>query len=234
MTELVWSFAPWILFLLIDRLGARWLAIGAGLVAAAVALVRAIARHKVHLLDVVSPVYFGLLAVVLAIVRPDDLDTWSKYAQAGSHAVLTVLVFGSVLVGPPFTIAYAKERVPETDWHSAQFLKVDRDIALRWDSRSWSARPRSIVAGVTDTLPFVLRVLIPFGALYLAYTYTQKVASQGRGPAPEAAAEALPAFVRPADLSRPEWPAAEGRRRAARQRPHGPPRTCRSGHGAWR
>ena len=34
-------------------------------------------------------------------LRPGHLDTWGRYAQAGSHVALTLAVFGSILAGRP-------------------------------------------------------------------------------------------------------------------------------------
>jgi len=103
MTELIWSFAPWLVFLLAERVTSLYGAVAAGAVSALVVLIRAIRRKRVHMLDMASTVYFAALGTALIAVHPGHLDYWSRYAQAGSHIALTLLVFGSILIGRPFT-----------------------------------------------------------------------------------------------------------------------------------
>ena len=107
MTDLVWSFAPWLVFLLASRITSFYGAVAAGALAAVVVLMRAIERRRVHMLDVASTVYFATLGATLIAIRPVHVDVWARYAQAGSHIALTLLVFGSIVAGRPFTEAYA-------------------------------------------------------------------------------------------------------------------------------
>ena len=51
--------------------------------------------------------YFGGLLALLAAIHPADIATWGRYAQAVAHGSLTVIVFGSILIGRPFTEPYA-------------------------------------------------------------------------------------------------------------------------------
>ena len=132
MTDLVWSFAPWLVFLLASRVTSLYGAVAAGALAAVVVLVRAAGRRKVHMLDVASTVYFAALGATLIIIRPGHLDFWARYAQAGSHTALMLLVFGSILLGHPFTEAYAKDTVPESVWHTDRFRSLNRQISAVW------------------------------------------------------------------------------------------------------
>ena len=76
---------------------------------AAIVTGRAIARRRLHLLDGAGLCYFIVLGAILATIHPAHLDYWSRYAQAGSHAALTLIVFGSILIGHPFTESYARQ-----------------------------------------------------------------------------------------------------------------------------
>jgi hypothetical protein len=172
MTDLIWSFSPWLVFLLANRVTNFYGAIGAGLGVAIVVLGRAIARHRVHMLDVASPVYFFLLGVVLIALQPGHLDTWSRYAQAGAHAALTLLVFGSILLGHPFTESYARESTPSEVWHTERFHATNRRISAVWGLAFLVGTVSLIVAGSVDARQILLRIVVPFGALVLAYKYT--------------------------------------------------------------
>ena len=83
MTDLIWSFSPWLAFLLGTRVTSLYGAVAAGVAVAAVVAVRAVARRRLHLLDVAGLGYFLALGVVLVAVDPGHLEFWSRYAQAG-------------------------------------------------------------------------------------------------------------------------------------------------------
>ena len=109
------------LFLLANRLTSFSGAVTIGFVAGFVVAGRAIGRHRLHLLDVASVLYFVGLGLALEVVQPTNVTYWSRHAQAGSHAFLTLIVLGSVVVGRPFTESYAKETTPKALWGTPQF-----------------------------------------------------------------------------------------------------------------
>jgi hypothetical protein len=178
MTDLVFSFAPWILFLLADRFVAFPVALAiAGVVAVGV-LVRAVSRHHLHMLDIANVTYFVALGIALVAVRPDDMSTWSRYAQGGAHGFLTLIIFGSILIGRPFTESYARDLVPAELQGTAEFHAINRKLSLVWGVAFLVGTLSLIVAGVLDARPFLFRLGIPFGALALALMYTQKQAGR--------------------------------------------------------
>ena len=180
MGDLIWSFSPWLLFLLATRFTSLSGAIALGLVAALVVAARAIGHHRLHLLDVASVLYFTGLGLALEIIQPTSVIYWSRYAQAGAHAFLTLIVLGSVAIGRPFTESYAKETVPKEVWGTPQFRAVNRTISLAWGLAFLVGTISLIVAGSVSGRPFLLRILIPFGALAWAYSYTQRVITARR------------------------------------------------------
>ncbi len=183
MTDMIWSFAPWVTFIAVTRASVYWGA-AAGAVVAVVVLARAITRHKVHALDVIGTAFFVTMAIVLAIVRPHDIDTWGRYAQAVAHGTLMVFVFGSVLIGRPFTEPYARAQTSETVWTTPEFHSFNRQISLAWGLAFLVGFISLILAGSVESRQFVLRIVVPFGALLLAYMYTQKrAAATGRSAA---------------------------------------------------
>ena len=103
MTEMMWSLLPWVTFMTATPLVNLWAGLVAGGLVAVVVLGRAVARKKVHMLEVAGIASFVALVAALLAVRPGDIGTWATYSQAGAHGLLTVLVLGSVLMGRPFT-----------------------------------------------------------------------------------------------------------------------------------
>src|SRR5277367_2931696 len=192
MGDLIWSFSPWVLFLLATRFTSLSGAIALGLVAALVVGARALGHHHLHLLDVASVVYFAGLGLALEAVNPGNVTYWSRYAQAGAHAFLTVIVLGSVAIGHPFTESYARQTTPKELWSTPQFRAVNRQISLVWGLAFLVGTISLIVAGSVSNRTFLLRILIPFGALAWAYSYTQRVVTARREAAAGAAGGAAP------------------------------------------
>jgi hypothetical protein len=113
-----------------------------------------------------------------SLIQPGDLDTWGRYARAGSHGLLTVLVFGSVLIGRPFTESYAREKTATAAWHTPGFHAFNRDISLVWGLAFLVGTVSLVLAGAIDHAQMVLRMVVPFGALLYAFKYTQQRAGQ--------------------------------------------------------
>jgi hypothetical protein len=178
MKNLIWSFSPWVAFLLGVRVGGVYWGAGIGLAVALVVLVRALSGHSVHLFDVIGAVYFGGLLALLAAVHPGDIATWGRYAQAVAHGSLTLIVFGSILIGKPFTESYAREKAPERVWKTAHFHELNKKLSAVWGLAFLVGTISLIVAGSQDSRQFILRLVVPFGALLLALLYTQKQSNQ--------------------------------------------------------
>jgi tetrahydromethanopterin S-methyltransferase subunit C len=180
MIDLIWSFAPWLVFLLATRVTSFYGAIAAALVVAVVVLGRAVSRHRLHMLDVASLLYFLALGAVLVLLHPGHLENWSRYAQAGSHAALTVILFGSILVRHPFTESYARETTPRESWPTPEFRAINRQISAVWGLAFLIGTVSLIIAGSVDARQMLLRVVVPFGALAWAYKYTQRKTRSAR------------------------------------------------------
>ena len=184
MNDLVWSFAPWIVFLLAARVASFKAAIALGLAAGVVVLGRAFSRRHVHMLDIASSIYFVALGAVVVVLNPGNLDMWARYAQAGSHATLTVLIFGSIALGHPFTEAYARETTPRALWNTSQFHDSNRMISKVWGLAFLLGTVSLIVASAVDYREALLRIVVPFGALVYAFKYTERKAGKAATDAP--------------------------------------------------
>src|ERR1700722_17880319 len=174
MTDMIWSFAPWMVFLAGVRAGNVYWGAGLGAVVAIVVLARARSRHKAHLFDYVGVVYFIGMLVLLAILEPHNIATWGRYAQAVAHGSLCLIVFGSVLINRPFTEGYAREQAPRVIWNSPAFRAFNRKISAVWGLAFLLGTLSMVLAGATDSRQVLLRVIIPFGALGAAYTYSHR------------------------------------------------------------
>jgi all-trans-retinol 13,14-reductase len=186
MTELIWSFSPWLVFLPASRLLPLPAAACLAAAAALAVLARAARRRHAHLLDVAGLCYFAVLGLAQTIAHPAHTEIWSRYAQLGSHLVLTALIFGSILAGHPFTEPYARDSTPPELWHTRQFRNANRRISAIWGLAFIIGDTSLALAGSASSRQVLLRVIVPFGTLYLAYRYTQN--QQAKTPAPPQAA----------------------------------------------
>ena len=182
MTDMIWSFAPWMVFLAGVRVGNVYWGAGIGAVVAIVVLARALSRHKAHLFDYVGVVYFIGMLVLLAILEPHNIATWGRYAQAVAHGSLCVIVFASVLINRPFTEGYAREQAPKEIWNSPAFRAFNRKISAVWGLAFLLGTVSMVLAGATDSRQILLRVIIPFGALAAAFTYSEREGAAAKEP----------------------------------------------------
>jgi hypothetical protein len=86
-------------------------------------------------------------------------------------------VFGSVLINRPFTEGYAREQAPKEIWNSPAFRAFNRKISAVWGLAFLLGTLALVLAGSTDSRQILLRVIVPFGALAAAFTYSQREAS---------------------------------------------------------
>jgi hypothetical protein len=183
MPNLVWSFAPWFVFLVVYRLTSLEAAVLAGVLAALVVFGRALVDHRLHLFDVTGLVYFLGLGIALVVLTPAAVELWGAYVQLGSHVLLTLLVFGSILVGHPFTEPYARETTPRQFWDAPEFHATNRRISAVWGLAFLVGTLSLLAAASIDARPVLLHVIVPFGALYMAFKYTQSQQDASSGPA---------------------------------------------------
>jgi len=128
MLRMVLGFLPWII---LAALGERWLvpALLLALVTAAVTTFREFRRGSPKILDIVTLAFFVCIVVGVVGFR------WMALATHMSLLVnitLMAIAWGSLLVGTPFTIQYAREQVAPELWHSPAFLRTNQCITAVW------------------------------------------------------------------------------------------------------
>ncbi len=142
-------------------------------------------------LEVFDIAYFGILAVV-GLLASDNLTTWlESWSGEMSSLALAAFAFGSLLVGNPFTLPYAKERTPEEHWNSPLFLRVNRIITLVWGlAFSVSAAAGLYGDAVLDQPDnFWTGWIVPIGALLFAFSFTEWYPDVVSAQAPRATGE---------------------------------------------
>ena len=179
MKDPIWSFSPWVAFLLGVRIGGVYWGSGIALIVAAVVLVRApalqrthVRRHRHHLLRRSARVVYR--------------NTSKRHRHLGpvraavAHGSLTLIVFGFVLIGRPFTERYAREQAPRRVWRTARFHELNRRLSAVWGLAFLVGTTSLIIAGSQDSRPLVLRLVVPFRTLILAFMYSPKAGQRER------------------------------------------------------
>jgi hypothetical protein len=177
LMNIVLGFTPYVAFFIVMRIGpveaAMWAAFA---VAVLLALHGRWRGRSAKLLEIGGVVLFGVLAVVTSVAH------WNWNVTAVRLAVdlgLLAIVLISLAIGRPFTVQYARERVPEQQWQSPLFLSVNRRIA--W---VWAGAIAALVvahAGVVATLvPVWIDALVTILAFSYAASFTARYPARAR------------------------------------------------------
>ena len=168
--KLILGFLPFLAFALISAAGYSKLALLAGAVIAGVGIVRDATSpgKKPKTLEVGTFVLFSALAIAAWLA---GMDLSVALVRICVDAGLLVIVFATIVVGKPFTLEYAKERISPSQWTNASFIETNKVVSGAWGVafavavaavwRSGAVRFRSIPSqsssGVPCTPPTVSR-----------------------------------------------------------------------------
>jgi hypothetical protein len=131
---LVLAFLPLVVFSVLARFLPHGYIGVAGLVAAVAALVAILTSHPIwppKVINTCSLVLFTVTAILgFTLGKNDDrwLATWGG-AGVGIILGLIILVLVPVI---PFTEQFARESVPQAEWSSPTFKKINRVLSAAW------------------------------------------------------------------------------------------------------
>jgi hypothetical protein len=124
------AFAPFIAFAAIDRLVGPVEGMFAGFAVSAALLIRDWSQgHKVKVLEIGTAALFGALGCYALLADP----AWSLMGVrlvVDSGLLLIVLI--SIAIRQPFTLQYARERVPADVQKSEEFIRTNYVITAVW------------------------------------------------------------------------------------------------------
>jgi hypothetical protein len=178
--KIIVGFIPFLVFTLLSA----WVPVGwsaAIALAAAIVVIIVTARGGMKILPLVQSVIL-LVIMVLGFVGGSAVDSFlSEYARGGASVVLGLFILTTALFAP-FTAQFARDSVPREFWHSKPFIELNRRMSAAWGAailvvgicRIVSAVPG---AGVTPLLSFIVQWGIPIAAIYVAFSFTKRVAT---------------------------------------------------------
>jgi uncharacterized membrane protein len=124
------SLSPFAVFFALMRLVSPIAGLIGALVVSALLCARARRRgESVKILEIGSVVLFGLLVAYTLVAAPRWTVATVRLAVDGG---LLTIVLVSLAIGRPFTLQYARERVPEPIWALPVFFTTNRRITVAW------------------------------------------------------------------------------------------------------
>jgi hypothetical protein len=124
------GFAPFILFVIVEQA----VGVNAGLISAAIVALALVAREALHgrrlkVLELGTTILFGGLAIYAWVAG----GTWTVFGvRLAVDAGLFLIVLISIAIGLPFTLPYARERVPPEAWERPEFIRTNYIVTTAW------------------------------------------------------------------------------------------------------
>lgn len=123
------AFLPWILFYLLPLHTLMQLKIGIALLLALTILTNIQGLKQKFILPWCTVLFFALVFFGLVIF---DLKFLAAYLGVLTHIALTILALGSLAIGMPFTLQYARLEVPKEKWHDPVFIFINQVLTFAW------------------------------------------------------------------------------------------------------
>ncbi len=126
---LLLSFAPWLLFALIAGNTMSRLVTAIFICTVLTVLLGYKQLRKRYLLTWGTLLFFVFCLIAVGLMK----NVWvATNMNALSYGALAVITWGSILLGMPFTMQYAKEEVDRSLWDSPAFIHSNRLITAVW------------------------------------------------------------------------------------------------------
>jgi hypothetical protein len=129
---MLFAFAPFIVFVVLDHLVGPAGALTAGSAVSAALIMRDLVRldRDPRILEVGTFFLFGVLAMFVLV--QGDANVSIIGVRLGVDAGLLAIVLVSMAMGRPFTLQYAKENVAPDVWKTPAFRRMNYIISGAW------------------------------------------------------------------------------------------------------
>lgn len=124
------AFAPWILYGVASSFNHWRIAAGGGLILCLWYLALMLRRGaSIKLMDWTTLAFFAIASVMTILVRS---NAFTVYSAVVVWSCFAVAAWGSVVLGRPFTTAYARESAPPEFWEHPIFIRLNLLMTLVW------------------------------------------------------------------------------------------------------
>ena len=136
---------------------------------AALLVYELVRKHQPKILELGT---FAMSAGLLAWAKlfPTPLTVLSVRLRVDAGLLLIILI--SVAIGKPFTLQYARERVPEERWKSPQFARINFVITSVWALAFACIVAADLMMIYVPNVPLRVGIVVTLAALYGAYRFT--------------------------------------------------------------
>jgi hypothetical protein len=169
--SLLLAFAPFVAFVIIERVFSVPLGLMAGALIALLMLLRDLAHpaRRVKLLEIGTALLFSTLA---AYAFFNDVQ-WSIAAvRLRVDGGLTLIVLISIALRQPFTLQYAREKVDPALWDSLRFLRVNYVISAAWALAFAVLTLADLLMAYVPQLPHSAGIILTVLAIVAALRFT--------------------------------------------------------------
>jgi len=127
-------------------------------------------RETVKLLEVGSLILFGLLVLYTLVAAPAWTVATVRLAVDGG---LFLIVMVTLAIDRPFTLQYARERVPQAFWVSPLFIATNRRISAAWAAAFAVMTAADAAAQYVEAIPLWIDIAATIAAFAAALWFTQ-------------------------------------------------------------
>jgi len=165
------AFAPFIVFAVVDRFAGAMAGLASGaLVAAALFLRAAISRdRKVKVLEVGTMILFGGLAIYSLF----ESVSWTIVGvRLCVDTGLLLIVVVSMAIRQPFTLQYAREKVPQEAWSRPEFIRNNYIITAVWAAAFAVMVAADLMMLYLPAVPLSIGVWVTILSIFGAFQFT--------------------------------------------------------------
>ena len=127
--NLLQSFLPWILYFVFVGPTQHQLTVAISIAAITAIFFELNGLKKGFILSWGTLLFFIFLFIAVVIFH----HVWiAQHEWVFSNGTLALIAFGSLAIGKPFTLQYAKEQVTEEKWHHPLFIKINVILTSMW------------------------------------------------------------------------------------------------------
>lgn len=164
------SLSPFLVFFALMRLASPLAGLTAAFAASALLCLRmASRRESVKILEIGTAALFGGLVAYTLLAAPEwTVATVRVAVDTGLFAIAAV----SLAIRQPFTLQYARERVPEPIWALPVFYTTNRAITLVWAIAFALHVAADAAAEYVPAIPVWIDVAAVVGALAAAVWFS--------------------------------------------------------------
>ncbi len=127
-------------------------------------------RERLKVLDIGSLLLFGVLLLYTLTASPRWSVATVRLAVDGG---LFAIVLVSLAIGTPFTLQYARERVPQEYWTSPLFFTTNQRITGAWAAAFAVMTAADAAAEYVDAIPLWIDIAATIAAFIAAVWFTQ-------------------------------------------------------------